>query len=228
MKNLAIWVVLAALGGACLWWVADRSHLLTEILVIEDAPSPVVVKGVVLGALGTLLLGLPVSGVLWSLVNLRSEQPDVKQGEFTELRLTAELRVALALFCLVLACAAFGSMLYIPALVAVAPVFSTFPISAEPYVQFCAALLGLVSAYAFWWLRFARLWFNEQRLYLSDYFGATRRFEFSQLTGLEASDLRLEHQILFEEGRRARVSFFFRGVEPLLRLIRAKLESRRG
>ena len=207
MKQVLIWILIFAIGaGAFAALILAREWL--DPVLIDAGLDPE--GGIVLGIIKVVtafFIGIPVVGLIYSLIALGSDAGKEDTHGYTLLRLKAGARYFLSA-----ACVAFGVLFFF-----VAP---------EGHIAFQAAMMaiGVAAFFAAWWVFSARIRYDGSTLFITAYSGLTHRHEWADLVDIKSNKEAMEFHLFFRDGRKARVSFFYQGLDGLMALAWDRLD----
>lgn len=207
MKQILLWSGLLAIGaGAFVALILSRGLVDPVLLRIGfDAGGGMVLNAI--KVVGAVLLGVPIAALFWSNAAFGSDLPRRDVHGYTLLRLRSGARY-------------FFSVMS----VALAVLFFLVSVDEPIAFQFFMISFGTVFLFAGWWIFSAKVRFDEASLFAMAYSGATHSHDWADLTKIVINREAQEYHLLFRSGRKARISFYYQGVDQLISLARRKLD----
>ena len=175
-------------------WLAARGIVFTDIPYLQTAGK------LVLTVAAMLLVGAPLTIFLYSLAAMGSDQAGRDIHGYTELRLKSGTRMV--------ALIAVGFLLFVFAM--------AFSESATLVGQIFCFSFGMFFLWGGVWLWRVRLRFDNSVLLAPDYLGRVHRHEWRDLERIESNKEAMEYHLWFSTGKKARVSYFFAGLDQVM------------
>ena len=207
MKQIILWSVLLAIGaGAFVALILSRGLVEPVLLRLGlNTDGDMVLSAI--NVVGAVLLGVPTAELLWSIAAYGSDLPRRDVHGYTLLRLRSGARYFFSILSVSLAVLFFFGSVDEPL------IFQVFMIG-----------FGAVFVFAGWWVFAAKVRFDETSLFATAYSGATHHHNWADLAKIEINQKAQEYHLLFGSGRKARISFYYQGIDQMMSLARRKLE----
>ena len=207
LQRILCLLLLLAVGTGLLVAVVHWRDEAASVLGLSDYVRDDAIVASVLKAIAMILIGAPLAALLWTVIGLGDNASRKDQSGMKILRLKAGARYGLTLCSLCLAA------------VAVAGALESERLAATIFIS----IFAVFSVLAATWIWFARVRFNTTELFVLTWYGREQRFEWAHLSNIETDQGSREYKLLFEDGRKATISFFFAGVGEVMRIANTRL-----
>lgn len=185
----------------------NREAIEPFLMDVGIDPDSIWTRGI-LKAVAIALIGMPVAGLMWSIAALGSTKATVDIHGYIVLRLRSGARYFFSV-----ASIGFAGLF----------IFVATEESDNIFFNLFMVAFGLAFMFGGVWIFIAKVRYDNSTLFVTEYTGATRRHEWADLEGLEVNDQAQEFHLLFRTGRKARISFYYQGVNDLIRVAEDKL-----
>ncbi len=208
MRPFLVFLVLLLIGGAAFYALALNREFAEPYLIDWGIdPDGVWTRGI-LKIVATVLVGVPIAGLMWSIAALGSDRAGTDIHGYTTLRLRAGARYFFSVAAFALA----GLFIFVATEDSDVLAFNLFMIAFG-----CAFLFGGI------WILIARVRYDNMAIFATEYTGIVRRHEWADLEALDINREAQEYHLRFRTGRKARISFYYQGVNDLIALAEEKL-----
>ncbi len=211
MKKILLCFLLLAIGvGAFAALVWNRETVDETLIMYGIDPANSFWTRGILKAIATVLVGLPIAALLWTIVGLGRDEGSTDNHGFTVLRPMAGVRYVISPLAFALS-AGF--------------VFAAFD---SDQALFAAFMLTFAAGFLFggFWIFFAKVKYDGTAVYVPKYTGVVQRYEWIDLQTIEPNKDAQEFHLIFSGNRKARVSYYFAGVQGLIELAWSKINAR--
>lgn len=159
-----------------------------------------------------IVLGIPLVALIYAIGRLGSDRPQRDLDGYTVLRLRAGMRWFTTISCLGLAALFFAYPMVDP----VAPI----PWAFQAAAVFCLLIIPVMLK--------AKVRYDNSTLSVSNSFGGSSRFRWSELMEVRAVPEMKHYLFVFENGKKASVSYSYAGLDDLLGTAQSKLGAHPG
>ena len=214
MKRVALVFLWLTLGlGAFVALALNREAVEPWLVAIGLDPEGSLFSRGILKGLALLMFGVPLTVLLWMIVGLGSNQGGTDIHGYTVLRLKTGGRVFLTLVSVGLA----GLMLYVAMDESETLLFRLF-----------IGAFGGAFLLGGYFIATAQVRYDNSTIAATTYTATLEKHEWRDLEAIEPNDEAREFVLRFRTGRKARISYFYQGVDELIWLARRKLDENAG
>ena len=210
MKQVLFLLLLLAIGAGAFAALAVNLDRLDPVMLRLGLDPDGWVLEELLTVVAVIVIGVPLGAVLWAVASLGSEGASTDVDGYKVLRLKAGTRYGFAVLSLLLA----GLCFYAVATDAEATL--AFKIIVPGF--------GVSLVYVAVLLLVAKVRYDGAKVWVTHFNGRLRRHDWADLTDIRTNAEGREHQLIFRDGRKARISFYYQDVSALMTLANRKQE----
>ena len=210
MKQVLFLLLLLAIGaGAFAALALNLDRLSPWMLRVGLEPDGWVTEEL-LSVVAVLVIGVPLAALLWTIAGLGSERSSTDIHGYTVLRLKAGTRYGFAVLALLLAAVSFYAV-------------ATDETTTLAF-QIAVPIFGALFLFAGFLLLVAKVRYDNSKICVTHFTGRLRCHDWADLVDIRTNSEGREHHLIFRDGRKARMSFYYQDVQSVMALAYRKQE----